>query len=57
MQSTKVEVKVNEVVPDNINGYALVLKNKVVKVSSSGHWYFELNESKGIHKARIPLES
>ena len=38
----KVEIKFEGVVPNDINGYALVLTNKLVSVSSDGQRYFDL---------------
>ena len=41
-QSIKVEFKFEGVVPNDINGYALVLTNKLVSVSSDGQRHFDL---------------
>ena len=41
-QQIKVEIKFNGVVPNNINGYALVLLNKLVSISSDGQRHFDL---------------
>ena len=41
-QPNKVEFKFNGVVPNNINGYALVLTNKLVSISSDGQRHFDL---------------
>ena len=41
-QPIKVEFKLDGVVPNDINGYALVLTNKLVSVSSDGQRHFDL---------------
>ena len=41
-QPIKVEFKFDGVVPNNINGYALVLTNKLVSISSDGQRHFDL---------------
>ena len=41
-QPIKVEFKFNGVVPNDINGYALVLTNKLVSISSDGQRLFDL---------------
>ena len=41
-QPIKVEIKFEGVVPNDINGYALVLTNKLVSVSSDGQRHFDL---------------
>ena len=41
-QPIKVEFKFDGVVPNNINGYALVLTNKLVSISSDGERHFDL---------------
>ena len=41
-QPIKVEFKFNGVVPNDINGYALVLTNKLVSISSDGQRHFDL---------------
>ena len=41
-QPIKVEFKVDGVVPNNVNGYALVLTNKVVSISSDGQRHFDI---------------
>ena len=41
-QPIKVEFKFEGVVPNDINGYALVLTNKLVSVSSDGQRHFDL---------------
>ena len=41
-QPIKVEFKFKEVVPNNVNGYALVLTNKLVSISSDGQRHFDL---------------
>ena len=41
-QPIKVEFKVEGVVPNDINGYALVLTNKLVSISSDGQRHFNL---------------
>ena len=41
-QPIKVEFKFDGVVPDDINGYALVLTNKLVSISSDGQRHFDL---------------
>ena len=41
-QPIKVEFKFDGVVPNDINGYALVLTNKLVSVSSDGQRHFDL---------------
>ena len=41
-QPIKVEFKFDGVVPNNVNGYALVLSNKLVPVSSDGQRHFDL---------------
>ena len=41
-QPIKVEIKFDGVVPNNINGCALVLTNKLVSVSSDGQRHFDL---------------
>ena len=41
-QPTKVEFKFEGVVPIDINGYALVLTNKLVSISSDGQRHFDL---------------
>ena len=40
-QSIKVEFKFNGVVPNNFNGYALVLTNKLVSIRSDGQRHFD----------------
>ena len=39
----KVEFKLDGVFPDDINGYALVLKNELVSIGSDGQRHFDLN--------------
>ena len=41
-QPSKVEFKFEGVVPNDINGYALVLTNKLVSISSDGQRHFDL---------------
>ena len=41
-QPLKVEFKFDGVVPNDINGYALVLTNKLVSISSDGQRHFDL---------------
>ena len=41
-QPIKVEFKFDRVVPNDINGYALVLTNKLVSISSDGQRHFDL---------------
>ena len=41
-QPIKVEFKFDGVVPNNVNGYALVLTNKLVPISSDGQRHFDL---------------
>ena len=41
-QPIKVEFKFEGVVPNDINGYALVLTNKLVSISSDGQRHFDL---------------
>ena len=41
-QPIKVEFKFNAVVPNDVNGYALVLTNKLVSISSDGQRHFDL---------------
>ena len=41
-QPIKVEFKFNGVVPNDVNGYALVLTNKLVSISSDGQRHFDL---------------
>ena len=41
-QPIKVEFKFDKVVPNNVNGYALVLTNKLVSISSDGQRHFDL---------------
>ena len=41
-QPIKVEFKFDGVVPNNVNGYALVLANKLVSISSDGQRHFDL---------------
>ena len=41
-QPIKVEFKFDGVVPNDINGYALVLTNKLVSISSDGQRHFDL---------------
>ena len=41
-QPIKVEFKFDGVVPNNINGYALVLTNKLVSISGDGQRHFDL---------------
>ena len=41
-QPIKVEFKCDGVVPIDISGYALVLKNKLVAISSDGQRLFDL---------------
>ena len=41
-QSVKVEIKFNDVVPAGIYGYALVLTNKLISISSDGQRMFDL---------------
>ena len=42
-QPIKVEFKFNGVVPNDINGYALVLTNKLFSISSDGQRHFDLS--------------
>ena len=42
-QPIKIELYFNGVVPNEINGYALVLTKKLVSVSSDGQRHFDLN--------------
>ena len=42
-QSIIVELKFSGKVPDNINGYALVLTNKLISTSSDGQRQFDIN--------------
>ena len=42
-QPIKVEIKFNGVVPNDVNGYALVLTNKLVSISSDGQRHFDLS--------------
>ena len=44
-QTIKVEFKFDGVVPNEINGYALVLTNKFVSKSSDGQRHFDFNYS------------
>ena len=41
-QTIKVEFKFDGVVTNNVNGYALVLTNKLVSISSDGQAHFDL---------------
>ena len=41
-QPIKVEFKFDGVVPNNVNGYALVLTKKLVSISSDGQRHFDL---------------
>ena len=41
-QPIKVEFKFNGVVPNEINGYALVLTNRIISKSSDGQRHFDL---------------
>ena len=41
-QPIKVEFKFDGVVPNNVNGYALVLTNKLFPISSDGQRHFDL---------------
>ena len=41
-QPIKVEIKIDGVVPNDVNGYALLLTNKLVSVSSDGQKHFDL---------------
>ena len=41
-QPTKVEFKFDGLVPNNVNGYALVLTNKLVSISSDGRRHLDL---------------
>ena len=41
-QPNAVEFKIDGVVPDDINGYALVLTNNLVSISSDGQKHFDL---------------
>ena len=41
-QPIKIEFKFEGVVPNDINGYALVLTNKLVSISSDGQRHFDL---------------
>ena len=41
-QPIKVEFKFDKVVPNNVNGYALVLTKKIVSISSDGQRHFDL---------------
>ena len=41
-QPNKVEFKFNRVVPNDINGYALILTNRLVSISSDGQRQFDL---------------
>ena len=41
-QPIKVEFNFDEVVPNNVNGYALVLTNKLFSISSDGQRHFDL---------------
>ena len=41
-QPIKVEFKLNRVVPNDVNGYALFLTNKSVSISSDGQRHFDL---------------
>ena len=43
-QPSKVELNFDGVVPNVINGYALVLMNKLVSISSDGHRHYDLIE-------------
>ena len=38
----KVEFKFSEIIPAGIHGYALVLSNKLVCISSDGQRFFDL---------------
>ena len=42
-QPIKIELIFDGVVPNDINGYALVLTNKLVSISSDGQSHFDLN--------------
>ena len=41
-QPIKIEFKFDGLVPDNVNGYALVLTNKLISISSDGQRHFDL---------------
>ena len=41
-QPINVEFNIDGVVPNNVNGYALVLTNKLVSISSDGQRHFDL---------------
>ena len=45
----KVEFKFDGVVPNDINGYALVLTNSLVSISSDGQRHFDLIYDQGFH--------
>ena len=45
-QTFKVEFKFDWIVPNDINGYALVLLNKLVSISSDGQRHFDLTWTK-----------
>ena len=44
-QPIKIEIKFDGVVPNEINGYSLVLANKLVAKSSDGQRHFDFNYS------------
>ena len=49
-QSIKVEIKLSENIPENtMNGYALVLKNKIISISSDGQRHFDLLKVQFFH--------
>ena len=41
-QPIKIEFKIDGVVPNNVIGYALVITNKLVSISSDGQRHFDL---------------
>ena len=43
-QPIKFDIKVNGFVLNDINGYALVLNNKLISISSDGQRHFDLSE-------------
>ena len=56
-QPNKLDFQFDGVLPNHINGYALVLTNILVSVSCDEQNHFGLFLSVSFHNARIPLES
>ena len=56
LQPNKVEFKFDAVVPNDINGYALVLTNQLVTVSSDGQKHFHLIQSRAFHNIFLSFQ-